>query len=58
MRHDPKLADWWIEQEGKINAKFRKDIPAYSQLVQQIRIQPELFKEDDDEQTIPCTCTD
>lgn len=58
MRHDPTLAQWWIEREEQIGAKFRKDIPSYAQMLHQIRIQPELFNGDDDEPIIPCTCTD
>lgn len=58
IRHDPSLADWWIEREKEINAKFRKDIPTFAQMVVQIRIQPELFGEGDDDDIIPCLCTD
>lgn len=58
IRHDPSLADWWIDRERQIKAKFRKDMPAYENLVVQIRIQPELFSEKDDDDIIPCTCTD
>ncbi len=58
IRHDASLADWWIEMEKMIGGTFRKDRPKYSQIVTQIRIQPELFGEDDDDSSIPCTCTD
>jgi len=58
IRHDPSLADWWIEREKEIGAKFRKDIPTFAQMVVQIRIQPELFGEEDDDDIIPCLCTD
>jgi hypothetical protein len=58
IRHDPSLAQWWIDQENRIKAKFNKDHPTYSQMLVQIRIQPQLFGGDDDDATIPCTCTD
>jgi len=59
MREEPQRADWWIEQEEKIKARFRKDRPTYAQMLHQIRIQPTLFeRENDDDSTIPCTCTD
>lgn len=58
IRHDPSLAQWWIDQENRIKAKFNKDHPTYSQMLVQIRVQPQLFGGDDDDTTIPCTCTD
>lgn len=58
IRHDPSSADWWIEREKQINAKFRKDMPTFAQMVVQIRIQPELFAGGEDDDIIPCTCTD
>jgi len=58
IRHDPTLAQWWIEMETKVGAKFRKDAPTYQQLLVQIRIQPELFGGHEDDDIIPCTCTD
>lgn len=59
IRHDPSLADWWIRMEDKIDAKFRKDMPSFKQMVVQIRMQPELFGDrPDDDEIIPCTCTD
>jgi hypothetical protein len=57
IRHDPALADWWIEQETKQGHRFRKDGPNYQQMLVQVRVQPELFTGGDDE-IIPCTCTD
>lgn len=58
IRQDPSLAQWWIEQEERIGAKFNKDRPTYAQMLVQVRIQPQLFGGDDDESTIACTCTD
>ena len=59
MKHQPELAQWWIDREKEIGAKFRKDLPTYEQMLVQIRIQPELFGgNNDDDTAIPCTCTE
>ena len=57
IRHDPSLAQWWIDQETAIGARFRKDRPTYSQLLVQISVQGTLFGDLDDH-TIPCDCTE
>lgn len=57
LREEPQRADWWISQEDTIQSTFRKDRPSYRQTLHQIRVQPMLFT-NDDEDTIPCTCTD
>jgi hypothetical protein len=58
IRHDPTIAQWWIDQENAIGAKFRSDMPSFSQMLVQVRIQPQLFGEEGDDDIIPCTCTD
>lgn len=58
IRLEPDRADWWIRMESMINATFRKDRLSYAQRLVQVRIQGELFSEDDDDSTIACTCTD
>ena len=57
LRHSPDKADWWVEQEQKVGGLFRKDRPSYGTILHQVRIQPQLFTDDDDS-AIPCTCTD
>lgn len=57
MRHDPSRADWWIAMEDGIGARFNRDRPTYRNMLVQVNIQPQLFGDDDDS-TIPCTCTD
>ena len=57
MRHEPDRAEWWIEQEAKIGATFRKDRACYAQLLTQVTVQGHLFQAMDDT-TIPCDCTE
>lgn len=59
MQSDPSRTSWWIEEEKRIGATFRRDRPSYSQMLVQVRIQGELFTpEEDDGSSIACTCTD
>lgn len=58
IRHDPSLADWWVEQETRREARFRKDRPTYAQVRAAITIQGELFRSSDEDHTVPCECTD
>lgn len=60
LRHEPERATWWADQEAKVGARFRKDQPTYASILHQINIQPELFgaTSDEDNEIIPCTCTD
>lgn len=59
IRSDPNSANWWIQQEEKYGQRFNLDRPKYSNMVEAIRIQPELFAaHDDEEQAIACHCTD
>ena len=57
IRAEPERAAWWIAKEAEIGGTFRKDRPSYKAMLVQVRIQPELFHDDDDT-TVPCTCTD
>lgn len=58
IRLEPDRAEWWIAQERKYDQKFRLDRPSYASLLTKIRIQPELFKEDDEGDLVACHCTD
>ncbi len=56
VEHDPSIADWWIEQEKKINARFRSDQPSYEKMQVIATDQGQLFGFDDT--SIPCFCGD
>lgn len=62
MQHDPSAADWWIRMEHlglaskPSGATFRSDRPSYAGLLWESKNQANLF--DDEEDTIPCACTD
>jgi len=58
IAQDPERMAWWIAMEDKIGAKFRKDIPTYKQLVQQVSIQGVLFQGPDTEGIACGACTD
>jgi 3'-phosphoadenosine 5'-phosphosulfate sulfotransferase (PAPS reductase)/FAD synthetase len=58
IRAEPERAQWWIEQEERVEATFRKDRPTYSQLLTQITVQGLLFGGEIDDTTIPCDCTE
>ena len=58
IREQPELAQWWIDQETRVGARFRKDRPTYYQIRTQITEQGVLFNESSDDHTIPCDCTD
>jgi len=59
----PEHFEWWERAEkialtsATTGARFRKDRPTYAQLMKQSREQGRLFGPDD-EDTIPCMCTD
>lgn len=66
LRARPDLADWWIEQESRIEhrdggtGRFRRDRPGYAALLE-LSKRPQLpGMEDDgpDELSIACHCTD
>ena len=56
VTQDPKLADWWIAQEQKIGATFRKDHMDYSTM-KMIATDQGNFDYGDDE-SIACFCGD
>lgn len=56
VEHNPSLADWWIEQEKKINARFRSDQPSYEKMHVIATDQGQLF--DFDDATVACFCGD
>ena len=56
VEHDPSIADWWVDQEKKINARFRSDQPSYEKMKIIASDQGQLF--DFDDQTIACFCGD
>ena len=59
----PDLADWWIRQEARYidsagrGGMFRVDQPGYAKMLEFATNQGDLFDFDDDD-TIPCMCTD
>jgi len=62
IRQEPERAQWWIDAEREFGRTFRDDRANYSQMLVQVRIQPELFstpdENDPEESQIPCTCTE
>jgi hypothetical protein len=56
VEHNPSLADWWIQQEKKINARFRSDQPSYEKMQVIATDQGQLFNFDD--QSLSCFCGD
>ncbi len=56
IEHNPSLADWWIEQEEYMNARFNKDSPKYSDLKIIATDQSNLFEFDNN--TMSCFCSD
>lgn len=56
IRERPDLANWWIAQEKKLGATFRKDEASYEQMKTIATDQGQLFQFD--ETSIPCFCGD
>lgn len=56
VEHNPKIADWWVAQENKINARFRSDQPSYEKMQIIARDQGQLFGFD--EESVACFCGD
>lgn len=56
IEHKPELADWWVAQEERLNARFRKDSPSYKDLQIIAKEQNNLF--DFDDSTMSCFCGD
>ena len=56
VEHNPSLADWWANQEKKINARFRNDQPSYEKMQIIASDQGQLF--DFKDENIACFCGD
>ena len=54
IKENPGVADWWIEQEEKIGARFRSDQPSYADLKIIAKDQQDLFADE----SVPCFCGD
>ena len=54
IEFQPELADWWIEQENKLDSRFSKDSPSYNQLKIIASDQMQLF----DYEIAACFCGD
>jgi len=60
----PEHFDWWVRAEAlplptkTTGDRFRQDRPSYAAMVNQARIQGNLFAHLDDDDTVPCMCTD
>jgi 3'-phosphoadenosine 5'-phosphosulfate sulfotransferase (PAPS reductase)/FAD synthetase len=52
---NPVLADWWIEQEARIGATFRKDRPSYAAMLDAVQRQ-HTFDFGDRDELIDCFC--
>ena len=52
MEH-PEYLDWWVQQETKMQAKFRKDFPLYSEIKVPLTLNGISLND-----TLPCHCTD
>lgn len=55
IQHQPERAIWWAKQEEKINGRFCKDRPSYSEMLNFSESQTDMFGNDE---TIPCFCGD
>jgi len=58
IRQQPDLADWWIEQEKKVNKPFRVDDPDYATMKIIATTQTDMFGDSDEENAIDCFCTE
>ena len=58
IRDYPESAQWWIGMEERFTA-FREDRPSYASMLRVVKSQPMLpLYSDDEEDRIPCLCTD
>jgi len=63
MEEMPEHFDWWIKAEQLVQttagtgAQFRSDRPSYAAMLKRVQAQGSLFPPDE-EDTIPCMCTD
>ena len=55
MRMNPRVADWWIEQEAKIGATFRSDRPNYAVMLDTVQRQ-QVMDFGDRDQMVDCFC--
>ena len=53
IKERPHLAKWWIDQEDKIGATFRRDQISYVEIIEQDKRQVELLPDD---QSMACFC--
>jgi 3'-phosphoadenosine 5'-phosphosulfate sulfotransferase (PAPS reductase)/FAD synthetase len=58
IAEDPERMKWWVGMEDLVGARFRKDIPTYKQMLQQVSIQGVLFDGPDTEGIACGACTD
>jgi hypothetical protein len=62
MLEMPEAFDWWIDAEATplrsapAGGRFRSDRPSYAAMMHTVQTQGQLFTNDED--TIPCMCTD
>ena len=56
LAQEPRLADWWIDQEERIGARFRSDQPSYKEMKVFASDQMNMFSGDDE--SISCFCGD
>lgn len=61
-QEEPDSLQWWVDAEKSMEGvmdvpRFRIDRPSYANILKQVKSQGLLFT-DDDEDTIPCMCTD
>lgn len=54
VREQPSLAEWWDEQEKRIDARFRSDQPSYESMIIASTNQDDLFGFE----STPCFCGD
>lgn len=54
VNENPSLANWWSDQEDKVNARFRSDQPSYKDMIAVSGSQSDLWGYD----SIPCFCGD
>lgn len=57
VREGPSRANWWMEQERIIGARFRSDRPSYAEMHRMATMHGELFPFSD-ESIEDCACTD
>lgn len=59
MRENPTLAQWWIDQENAVKARFHAHEPGYAKVLDRVRRLPLLPMDvDGEDDSIPCSCTD